>query len=246
MSERVKILGTAVDVLTMESAVQRIAAMVEQGSSAQVVTANAEILYMAQRDPALYLVLHDAGLVTADGMGVVLASRILGRPLPERVAGCDLVYALAGHGAKIGWNFYLLGAKPEVVEAAVQQLRQLYPLIQIVGWHHGYFSADETSALLAEIKASKPDILLVAMGAPKQDIWLHENLSKTGAAVGIGVGGSFDILAGTAERAPLWMQRAGLEWLFRLLKEPSRIGRMLALPRFVWSVLWQRWNEIRG
>ncbi len=240
MTARIDILGCPVDVLTMEVAVQRIVECIKRQENCQVVTANAEILYSAQHDPGLFLTLHDANIITADGMGVILASRILSRPLPERVAGVDLVHSLAQRGVRAGWRFYLLGATREVLDLATQRLQVLYPGVQIVGSHHGYFRPEENTTILASIKASSPDILLVAMGAPKQDKWLHDNLGKSGAAVGIGVGGTFDILAGSAQRAPLWMQRLGLEWLFRLWQQPSRWRRTLMLPKFVWAVLWQR------
>lgn len=240
MSQRIEILGSPVDVLTMQSAVDEIARRIEIKQTSQVVTANAEILYAALRDPRLFLALHDAGLVTADGMGTVLASRLLGQPLPERVAGYDLMHELADQGQRAGWRFFLLGAKQEVVHAAATQLQQLYPGMIIAGYRDGYFTPEQLPLVLHSIKESKSDILLVAMGAPKQDLWLHQHLVASGAAVGIGIGGSFDILAGTAERAPLWMQRAGLEWLFRLWRQPARLLRMMALPKFVWAVLWQR------
>lgn len=240
MKQRIDILGCPVDVLTLAMAVERISKCIAQGQPCQVVTANAEILYAAQSDPGLFLVLHDAALVTADGMGVLLAARILGQSLPERVAGVDLVHNLAQQGAKAGWRFYLLGAKPEVLRAAQERLEMLYPGLQIVGSHHGYFAPEENDAIVENIRVSQPEILLVAMGAPKQDKWLHDHLSKTGAIVGIGVGGTFDILAGTVKRAPLWMQRLGLEWLFRLWQQPSRWRRTMALPRFIWAVFCQR------
>lgn len=240
MRERIDILGCPVDVLTMETAVERVAEHVGQQQPCQVVTANAEILYMAQHDPGLFLTLHDADLVTADGAGVLLAARILGQSLPERVAGVDLVHSLAQYAVRAGWRFYLLGAEQEVLTAAIERLEVLYPGVQIVGSQHGYFGPEENDALIENIKASQPDILLVAMGAPKQDQWLHDHLTRTGATVGIGVGGTFDIIAGTVPRAPLWMQRLGLEWLFRLWLQPSRWRRTLLLPKFVWAVLWQR------
>lgn len=239
---KINILGCPVDVLTMEGALERIAAALARRQNLQVVTANAEMIYAARHNPRLFLALHDAGLVTADGMGVVLASRILGQPLPERVAGVDLVYQLLRRGSKEGWSFYLLGAKVEVLEAAQEQLLADFPHLQIAGSHHGYFQPETGSTLLENIKLAKPDILLVALGAPRQDLWLHENLAKSGARVGIGVGGTFDILAGKVKRAPLWMQGLGLEWLFRLGQEPSRWRRMLALPKFVGAVLWQRFR----
>lgn len=240
MKQRIDILGCPVDVLTMATAVERISQCIAQEQPCQVVTANAEILYAAHSDPGLFLTLHDAALVTADGMGVLLAARILGQSLPERVAGVDLVHSLAQQGERAGWRFYLLGAKPEVLAAAQEQLEMLYPGLQIVGSHHGYFAPEDNETIIENIRMSQPEILLVAMGAPKQDKWLHDYLSKTGAIVGIGVGGTFDILAGTAKRAPLWMQRLGLEWLFRLWQQPSRWRRTLALPRFVWAVFCQR------
>lgn len=240
MTERIDILGCPVDVLTMETAIGRIAECVTQQQRCHVVTANAEILYMAQHNPGLFLTLHDADLVTADGAGVLLAAKILQHSLPERVSGVDLAHSLAQQAVRTGWRFYLLGAKQEVLSAAIERLEVLYPGIQIVGSHHGYFGPEDNEALVENIRDSRPDILLVAMGAPKQDEWLHDYLSRTGAPVGVGIGGTFDIIAGSMQRAPLWMQRLGLEWLFRLWQQPSRWRRTLLLPRFMWAVLWQR------
>lgn len=243
MSQRIEILGSPVDVLTMQSAVDEIGRRVQSRQTTQVVTANAEILYEAARNPSLFLVLHDAGLVTADGMGPVLASRLLGQPLPERVAGYDLMHELADQGQRAGWRFYLLGARPEVVQAAATQLQQLYPGMVIAGYRDGYFTPEQVPLVLHSIRESKADILFAAMGAPKQDLWLHQHLAASGATVGIGIGGSFDtLLGGPSARAPHWMQRAGLEWLHRLWRQPSRFWRMLALPKFVWAVLLQKWG----
>lgn len=236
-----EILGCPVDVLTMDMAVERISSAIASDSTCQVVTANAEMLYAAQHDPELFVILQDAGMVTADGMGVILAARMLGLPLPERVAGYDLLHTLAARSERMGWKFYLLGARREVVEAAAAAMRRMYPAMTIVGYHDGYFTPAETGAVLQEIKESKADILLVALGVPKAEKWLHANLTRSGATIGIGVGGSFDILAGVVQRAPLWMQRLGLEWLFRLWKQPSRFWRMLALPKFIWMVFWNKW-----
>ena len=240
VTERLEILHNPVDVLTMSEALQRVAAALEAKQPYQVVTANAEILYNAAQSPALGQVLQEAGLITADGMGVLLAARILGKRLPERVSGVELVHALAKRGAREGWSFYLLGAKEEVLDAAARRLQTLYPGLILAGSHHGYFSPKENSHIVADIKASSAQIVLAAMGAPRQDLWLREHLVATGATVGVGVGGTFDILAGTVKRAPLWMQRSGLEWFFRLTQEPGRIGRMLVLPRFVIAVVGQR------
>ncbi len=239
--ERLEILGCPIDVLTMDTAVEHISSAIANTGTCQVVTANAEILYAAQHDPELFVILQDAGLVTADGMGVILASRILGTPLAERVAGYDLLHALAARSERTGWKIYLLGAKQEVVDAAAANLRRMYPAITIAGKHHGYFAQEETGSVLHDIKQTGADILFVALGAPRAEKWIYANLNKSGASIGIGVGGSFDILAGVSVRAPLWMQRIGLEWLFRLWRQPSRIWRMLALPKFIWMVLWNKW-----
>ncbi|MDN5326978.1 MAG: N-acetylglucosaminyldiphosphoundecaprenol N-acetyl-beta-D-mannosaminyltransferase [Moorella sp. (in: firmicutes)] len=233
------ILGNRVDSLTLAAAVARVAGFIAAGSPHHIVTMNAEIAYLAYKDPGLQAVINRAHMVTADGSGVVWAARKLGNPLPERVTGIDLVQALAAEGARRGWRFYLYGAAPGVAAAAAAKLQGEYPGLVIAGTTHGYLDPDAMPTLLAEIKKARPHILLVGLGAPKQEYWIATHLEELQVPVAMGVGGSFDVLAGVVRRAPAWVQRLNLEWLYRVVKEPKRLKRALALPKFMLAVMLQ-------
>ncbi len=238
--EKVTILGVPVARLTMQGFLTWAVSNIEEGKPTQVVTANAEIIYRAYRDSQLGDVLRQAELVTADGSGVVWASRQLGAPVPERVTGVDLVEQLLALAEGKGWGVYFLGAKPEVVEKAVLNTLTRHKHLKISGYRHGYFTKQENEEVMSNIDKVKPHILLAALGSPKQEFFIRELLARTEIPLAIGVGGTFDVLAGTVSRAPQWFQRRGLEWLYRLLKDPSRLGRMLALPKFVLAVITQK------
>ena len=238
--ETVSILGFEVARMTLEQVTDWIRVTVERRRPSHIVTANAEIVYKAYREKDFFNLLEKADLVTADGAGVVLAARLLGRPLPERVTGIDLVHEIFRLADEKGWGLYFLGARKEVVEKAVLNIMGSYPGIRIAGCHHGYFSQEETARVVSNINKAKPDVLLVALGAPRQETFISENIKELNVPVSIGVGGAFDILAGVAARAPAWMRRCGLEWLYRLYREPWRYKRMLALPKFVLAVLKDR------
>jgi N-acetylglucosaminyldiphosphoundecaprenol N-acetyl-beta-D-mannosaminyltransferase len=238
--ETVSILGIPIACLTMAQVLAWVEKRIEGGKPAHVVTANAEIIYRAWREPQLAELLRQADLITADGSGVVWASQKLDSPLPERVTGVDLTKHLLALAAEKGWRVYFLGAKPEVVEKAVLRTLSKYPQLQFSGYRDGYFAKKEIDQVVSNINKVEPHLLFVALGAPKQEYFIRENLERLAVPVAIGVGGTFDVLAGTARRAPLWMQRRGLEWFYRLCRQPRRLGRMLALPRFVWAVSRQR------
>ena len=236
----VSILGIPVACLTMQQVLAWVEKRIEAGKPAHIVTANAEIIYRASRKPELGKLLRQADLITADGSGVVWAGRKLNSPLPERVTGVDLTQQLLAWAAEKSWRVYFLGAKPEVVEKAVLRTLSKHPQLQISGYHHGYFVKQEIDQVVSNIHKAKPHLLFVALGAPRQEYFIQEHLEQLAASVAIGVGGTFDVLAGTAQRAPLWMQQRGLEWLYRLCRQPRRLGRMLALPCFVRAVCRQR------
>jgi N-acetylglucosaminyldiphosphoundecaprenol N-acetyl-beta-D-mannosaminyltransferase len=238
--ETVTILGVPIARLTMEQVLAWVEKQIEKDEPAHLVTANAEIIYRAYRESELAEVLKNADLITADGSGVVWASKKLNRPVPQRVTGVDLVQHLFALAEEKGWGVFFLGAKPEVVEKAVLNTLCKHSKLKVCGYSHGYFSQEETTEVVSNILKAKPQILLVALGAPKQEYFISAQLEKLAVPVVIGVGGSFDILAGTAQRAPRWMQELGLEWFYRLVKEPRRLGRMLALPKFVGAVLRQK------
>lgn len=233
----INILGARVDAVDLDGAVERVAEFVKEGRPRQVITLNPEILYRAQKEPQLLSLINAADLVTADGIGVVWAAGMLGARLPERVTGIDLMLALVARAAREGWRVFLLGAAPGVAEEAARRLVQCYPGLRVAGAHHGYFPPEKEKELVEEIRAARAELLFVALGAPKQELFIARHKAELGAVVAMGVGGSFDVLAGKARRAPAWMRRLGLEWLGRLLMEPRRFRRMLVLPRFAWLVL---------
>lgn len=237
MTPTVNVLGFPVARLDTEACLDMMMDMVARGEG-QVVTANAEILYAASRDSRLAGVLRESALITADGMGVVLASRLLGGPVPERVSGVELLHGICQRLSLEGKSVFLLGAAPGVAENAASRLKEKYPGLVLAGVHHGYFTESESAAVVQKLWAAKPHFLAVAMGA-RQEHWIRSNRESLPCPA-MGVGGTLDIIAGVTTRAPLWMQRMGLEWLYRLAKEPKRLSRMWALPRFALAVLRQR------
>lgn len=238
MHKRVAVLDVMIDAVTMTEAVEVLESYILQSQPHLVATANAEMVMMAQKDKELALILDKADLVVPDGAGVVWAARYRGFEVPERVAGYDLVQSFLARAAKKEYRIFLFGGAPGIAEQAKVVAENRYPGVQIVGTRNGFFT--EEKAVLDEINASGANVLLVALGVPKQEKWLARNLGKLNVAVAIGVGGTFDVMAGTVKRAPLWMQRANLEWLFRLALQPQRALRMLALPRFVLRVILQK------
>lgn len=236
--ERRFVLNLPVDLLSVQAAVDRMGAFIRERGALLVVTMNAEMAMQAQADPALGDIIRRAGLVVADGSGVVWAvGRQPGAPRVEKVAGVDLLRAAAARAATEGWSLYLLGAKPGVAEEAAANLQATYPGLRIVGVRDGYFDATTEPAVIQAIRDARPDILLVALGVPRQEKWLAEHQGALGVPVAMGVGGSFDVFAGRVKRAPLFFQKFHIEWLFRLIQEPWRFQRMWAtLPAFVKEV----------
>lgn len=235
--DRVDLLGVKVDACTLAQAVERIARLVAGGGPHQVVTANAEMIWRAWQEREFAAVLAGAALVTADGRGVLWAGRQLGQRLPEQVAGIDLVEALAQHGARAGWRFFFYGGAPGVAEAAAAALKKRYPGLAVVGTAHGYQTEAGEERVKEAIRAARPHLLLVGLGVPKQEYWIARHNPELLVPVAIGVGGSFDVLAGKTRRAPGWVRHLGLEWLYRLLREPWRWRRQLVLPAFALRVL---------
>ena len=235
--KQVEILGVNVNSLTMAQAVEAVQQFIAEKKVALVATANAEMLMRATRDAELKDILNQADLVVPDGAGTVWAAGHLGEPMPERVAGFDLAQELMREAPARGDRIYFFGSAPGVADKAKAKAEELYPGIQVVGTRNGFFSEADEPGIIAEIRAARPDILLAALGVPKQEKWLSRHIQELQVPVSIGVGGTLDVMAGVMERAPLWMQKAKLEWLFRGLKQPSRAGRLLALPKFVLKVV---------
>lgn len=242
----VRILGVRVDDVTTEETVAALAGYIAEGTPHQVVTVNPEFVVRAREDAAFRRVLEGADLALPDGQGLLIAARAYGRRLRERVCGSDLVPLLGRVGAERGWRLFFLGAAPGVAERAAEVLLRTSPGLRIVGTYAGSPAEEEEEGIVERVRRAAPDILFVAYGAPRQDLWIHRNLDRLGVPVCMGVGGSLDFVAGVARRAPIWMRRAGLEWLHRLVHQPWRWRRMLALPRFAWLVLRERLADTEG
>ena len=231
-------MGVNFDNVTMAEAVAAGCALVESEGCHYVVTPNSEIVYACRENPDLTPVLNGASLVLPDGIGVVYASRILKRPVKEKVAGIEFGTAMLGEAAKHGWRVYLLGSKPGVAEEAGRRLVQQFPGLIICGTADGYFKED--GPVVEKIRAAQADIVFVCLGAPKQEFWMAKNGEATGAHLLCGLGGSLDIFSGNSQRAPdIWV-KLGLEWAYRLVKEPKRIGRQMNLPKFLFSAIGMR------
>ncbi|MBO4401609.1 MAG: WecB/TagA/CpsF family glycosyltransferase [Selenomonadaceae bacterium] len=236
MSERVEILGVKVDAVTMAQAVALVEELITARKPSIVATANAEMLMRATHDEELHQILNAAELVVPDGAGTVWAAHHLGYEMPERVAGYDLVQELLKLAPKKSQRIFFFGSATGIADRAKAKAETLYPGIEIVGTRNGFFTAADEPEIIAQIQNSRADILLAALGVPKQEKWLAAHKSELNVPVSIGVGGTLDVMAGAVRRAPKWMQRAKLEWLFRAMLQPSRAGRLIALPKFVLKV----------
>jgi N-acetylglucosaminyldiphosphoundecaprenol N-acetyl-beta-D-mannosaminyltransferase len=234
---RVDVLGCAIDALTMEQTVARCAELVEAGAYSQHMAINAAKLVKMRDDAELREITAGCELVNADGQAVVWASRLLGAPLPERVAGVDLMQELFGLAERRGWPIFILGAKRDVLEQAVAVIRERHPGLPVAGFRDGYFSDDEVGDVCDEIRASGARMLFVAMGTPRKEYFLGDHGPTLGVPFVMGVGGSIDVVAGITKRAPLLWQRAGLEWLYRLLQEPRRMFKRYVTTNTTFVVL---------
>jgi len=236
MNDRVKILGVGVDSVTMQEALDRVDTFFEERKPVIIATANAEMLMRATHDEELKNILNAAELVVPDGAGTVWAAHHLGYEMPERVAGYDLAQELMKRAPSKNRKIFFFGSAPGVAEKAKLKAEELYPNIQIVGTRNGFFTENDEPQIIADIKSAQPDLLLAALGVPKQEKWLAKYKDELNVPVSIGVGGTFDVMAGVMKRAPKWMQKAKLEWLFRAMLQPKRAGRLIALPKFVLKV----------
>ncbi len=233
----VTILGVPVHPVTFEGFLDAVAHFIAEARPRQICTANPEFVMTAQRMPEFMRVLQEADLVLPDGVGLLWAAKRQGCPLPERVTGSDGIYLLAERAAQAGWRMFLLGARPGVAEKTATILSQRYPGLHVVGTYPGSPRDEDYPEIARRIKTTHPDILLVAYGAPKQDLWIARHKDDLGVPVSMGVGGAFDFVAGVQRRAPRFLIRLNLEWLWRLVTQPWRWKRQLDLPRFVWHVL---------
>lgn len=244
-SNRRAILNTYVNDLTMDETVAEVERIVEAGEPTQHVVINASKVNLMEADPELREIVNACPLINADGASIVWAARMLGVPLRERVTGIDLFLRLVELAPEKGWGVYLFGAREEVVQRVRSIFEEKYPGIRIVGCRNGYFTEDDGPAIVADMAASGADLMFVAFSSPKKERWVHKYLDCIGIPFVMGVGGSFDVVAGVTARAPAWMQRCGLEWFYRFIQEPGRLWRRYVVgnSRFVALVLRYRFSR---
>lgn len=238
---KIDVMGLKFDSMTMDETLSRAEALLRGEKAAYVVTPNAEIAYEALHDGQLREMLNGADLMLPDGAGVVLASKLLRTPVKQKVAGVDFAAGLLGVLERNGQSLYLLGGKPGIGELAAQKMLEAHPQLRIAGIADGYFQ--DEAPVIAKINASGADALFVCLGAPKQERFMVQHQQELHVHLMAGLGGSLDAFAGTVQRAPAWMIRLNLEWLYRLIREPKRFRRMLRLPKYLWAVMLKR---IRG
>jgi N-acetylglucosaminyldiphosphoundecaprenol N-acetyl-beta-D-mannosaminyltransferase len=240
MTPAITMMGCRIDNLSMEETLGRVEQFIRSGTPHQHVVVNVDKLVKASRDEELRRIINACALVNVDGMPVVWASRLLGKPLKERVAGVDLFEALMRRSGERGWRVFLLGARAEVVAAVADTYRRRYPALVIAGWRDGYWQGEAEEALVAEqVRASGADLLFVAIGSPMKEQFLGRWQATMHIPFAMGVGGSFDVAVGRVKRAPRWMQRAGLEWFYRFLQEPRRMFHRYFIEdmAFVWLLI---------
>lgn len=235
--DKVNILGVYVDTVTISEAADTIMKFFDEDRLHSVYTPNSEIIMHAYKNPEFAELLNNADLLTADGIGVVYASKILKKPIKERAAGYDIARQVLSKMNYTDHKLFLFGGKPGVAEEAKAKLLQEYSDLNIVGLRNGYFKADEEAEIVEEINNSGADIVFVCLGAPKQEEWIDRHAKELKARVAMGIGGSLDVFAGRVERAPEIFCKTGMEWFYRLCKEPWRIGRMMELPKFAATVI---------
>lgn len=238
----VSIFGVPFSKLSAEETADLVTAMADSGRPHQVITANPIMVMAALQHPDNMAMMKRADLIVPDGAGIVWAAGYVGNPVAGKVAGIELMHELLRRGEKKGWRVYLLGTTPETIRIAANKLKEQYPAIALVGFRDGFFKADQDEEVVAHIREAKPHLLFVARGADTQDPWIDRYKAELGVPVMMGVGGSLDIMAGRAKRAPKLFIRLRLEWFYRLLREPSRYRRMLALPQFAFKVIREKEN----
>lgn len=238
-SRRVNISGVPVDCIGWDNALEQIDALIARGTPSAIFAVNPEKIVQCGRDPRLKKVLEGAGLLIPDGIGAVLAARLLHRARIARVPGCELMPALCAHAAARGFSVFLFGGAPGVAEAAAAELARRNPGLVVAGTQHGYVDGEGQARLVARINALKPDLLFVALGSPKQEFWIAETLGKLDIKLCQAVGGTFDVLAGRVKRAPRAFRALQLEWFYRLASQPRRALRQTSLPIFAGKVLYE-------
>ncbi|MBE7053030.1 MAG: WecB/TagA/CpsF family glycosyltransferase [Ruminococcaceae bacterium] len=238
MSEKVNVLGMKIDKFTIEEVSCKIMEFISANTKGHYIfTPNSEMIMAGYRDEELKEILNSADILTADGIGVVYASKILKNPIKERCAGYDIACNLLSKLNSEKKSLYLFGSSEDVVVGAKENIEKMHPNINIVGYANGYFDELREKEIICDINEKMPDVVFVCLGVPKQEKWIFNNAKNLNAKVLMGLGGSLDVFAGKVKRAPVFFQKLGIEWLYRLIKQPKRFIRMLDLPRFAFTVL---------
>lgn len=237
MEKRINFFGINLDILTFEESLERISKFIEERKQVQHVVVNVAKLVYAQKDEQLRNIINSCPLVNVDGAGVILGAKFLGINIPERVAGIDLMEKLIEYSVQKGYRVYFFGAKEEIVKKVVEIYSKKYAGLNIAGYRNGYYTEEEEEQVVQQIKKTQADILFVAMGSPKKEIFLNKYSAELQIPFTMGVGGSFDVVAGKVKRAPMWMQRLHSEWIFRLIQEPKRMWKRYALTNSVFLLM---------
>ena len=242
MRETVKILGVEIDNLTLDEAADRTKNLVQKSNKSceLVVAPNVEFIMASQKDKMFFDILRSAKLATPDSFGVEIAAKLQKKPLKQRIPGQAYFRKILEVGQKEGWTFYFLGGKDDTVCKAIQNIKKIYPQIKVVGSHEGFFEKSSEETVIEEINRLKPNVLFVAMGAPTQEKWIYAHQNELKVDIAAGQGGTFDYEAGNVKRAPKWMQKIGLEWLWRLILQPRRITRMIVLPIYLLKIIFTK------
>jgi N-acetylglucosaminyldiphosphoundecaprenol N-acetyl-beta-D-mannosaminyltransferase len=241
----IRLLGVRVHRVTMAMTLEAIRGFISSGRPHMIVTADASMIAMAQSDSELKEIVNAADLVTPDGSGLIKGAKILGTPLLERVSGVDICREICAMSAEMGFSIFFLGSEPGIAEAAAENLQKQFPGMHVAGVRHGFFKPDQDAEIVALVRESGASVLLAGMGIPRQEKWIKQYLNELGVCIAIGVGGSMDIFSGKVKRAPIWMQNHGLEWIFRLCQDPSKIKKVAILPKFLIMVVKEKVLGVR-
>lgn len=243
--KRIKILGCYLDCLTMEETLIKVEEIIKNNIPKQHVVINASKVLLAKENEKLRKIINSCELINADGMSIIWAGRFLGNKIPEKVSGIDLMYELIKLSELKKYKIYFLGARKEVIELAIENVKRDFPDLNVSGFHNGYFKEEEDDNVIKDIKNCEADILFVGISSPKKEYWLNKNIIRLNVPFCMGVGGSFDILAGHKKRAPKWIQRIGFEWFYRFIQEPRRLWRryLIGNVKFFWLILFQKLKQ---
>lgn len=242
MSERIKILGVEIDSLTIEEFGDKTEELIKNSDKTCkiIVAPNTEFIMCAQKDEEFFNILKQAELATPDSIGVIIGAKLQKKEFKQRIPGQAYFREIIKRSNEKGISVYILGGKEDVLEKAIFNLKKEFPTVNIIGYHEGYFEKDSEEEVINEINRLKPNVLFVAMGAPKQEKWIYKNRDKLQVDVAAGQGGTLDFEAGRIKRAPMWIQKIGMEWFWRLLRQPSRIKRMSVLPVYLIKILFKK------